>query len=88
MLDKVNEFIRDIARSKYLVLFSSEQFDDIFNRFRCLIELEVGVKYVAFSNYAKIKIDSDDDLLLEKALTMHNVVMLIKSVFGKNSNQR
>ena len=88
MLDKVNEFIRDIARTKYLVLFSSEQFDDIFNRFRCLIELEVGVTYVAFSNYAKIKIDSDDDLLLEKSLTMHNVVMLIKSVFGKNSNQR
>ena len=88
MLDKVNEFIRDIARTKYLVLFSSEQFDDIFNRFRCLIELEVGVTYVAFSNYAKIKIDSDDDLLLEKSLTMHNVVMLIKSVFGKNSNQQ
>ena len=88
MLDKVNEFIRDIARTKYLVLFSSEQFDDIFNRFRCLIELEVGVTYVAFSNYAKIKIDSDDDLLLEEALTMHNVFMLIKSVFGKNSNQQ
>ena len=79
MLDKVNEFIRDISRTKYLVSFGSEKFDAIFNRFRCLIESKVGVTYAAFSNYAKIKIDSDDDLLLEKALTMYNVAMLIKS---------
>ena len=39
-----------------------------------------------FHNYAKIKIDSDDDLPLENTLVMHNVVMLIKSVFNKNKN--
>ena len=33
------------------------------------------------------KIDSDDDLPLEKTLTMHNDVMVIKSVFNKNRNQ-
>ena len=34
----------------------------------------------------KIKINSDDDLPLEKALNMHNVVILIKSFFKKNHN--
>ena len=38
-------------------------------------------------NYAKIKIDSDDDLSVEKTLTLHNVVILIQSVFNKNQNQ-
>ena len=35
-----------------------------------------------FYNYAKIKIDSDDDLPLEKTLTLHNVIL----VFNKNKN--
>ena len=44
--------------------------------------------YKFFShNYATIKIDSDDNLPLEKTLTLHNVFMLIKSVFNKKQNQ-
>ena len=39
-----------------------------------------------FHNYAKIKIDSYDSLPLEKALTLHNVIILIKSVFNKDQN--
>ena len=35
---------------------------------------------------AKIKIDLDGDLPLEKALSLHNVI-IIKSVFDKNHNQ-
>ena len=34
----------------------------------------------------KIKIDSDDDLPLEKLIDMNNVVILIKSVLSENSN--
>ena len=33
----------------------------------------------------KIKFNSDDDLPLEKALNMHNVVILLKSFFKKKS---
>ena len=43
--------------------------------------------YICFSHdYAKIKIDLDDDLPLERTLTMYNVVMLVKSVFNRNKN--
>ena len=35
-------------------------------------------------NYAKIKIDSDDDCVLKKTLTIHNVFVLFKSVFNIN----
>ena len=34
----------------------------------------------------KIKINSDDDIPLEKTLNMHDVVIIFKSVFGKNYN--
>ena len=37
-------------------------------------------------NYAKIKIDLDDPLPLENTLTLHNVIILIKSVFNKDQN--
>ena len=39
-----------------------------------------------FHNYAKIKIDSGDDLHLEKIFTEVNIVMFIKSVLIKDQN--
>ena len=37
-------------------------------------------------NYAKIKIDLDDDLHPEETLTLPNVIILIMSVSKKNQN--
>ena len=45
------------------------------------------VLHVDSLNYAKIEFDSDDDLPLEKTLTMHNTVIPVPSVFNKNLNQ-
>ena len=39
------------------------------------------VLYVFSHNYAKARIDLDDDLSLEETLVWHNVTILIKSVF-------
>ena len=45
-----------------------------------------SIIYVISNNYARIKIDSNDSLPLEKTLTFHNVIILIKSVFNKEIN--
>ena len=45
-----------------------------------------GITYVISHNNAKIKVDSYDFLSLEEALTLHNVLILIKSVFNKEKN--
>ena len=37
-------------------------------------------------NYVKIKVDSYDSLPLEKTMTFHNVIILIKSVCNKDEN--
>ena len=66
MFNKVDGFIRDYDGTKYLVLFSPEKYDAIFDRIRYFIELKNCITYVDSHNYAKIKIDSDDDLHLKK----------------------
>ena len=42
-----------------------------------------GITYVIFHNYARIKVDSYDSLLLEKMLTFHQSR---QSVFNKNKD--
>ena len=44
------------------------------------------ITYVFSHNYAKIKIGSYDSLLLEKILTLRNVIILIDSVINKDKN--
>ena len=65
MFEKVYGFIRDCNGTKYSVLFASEKYDTIFDRIRYL---RIKKQYYIFfaDNYAKVKIDSDDDLPLEK----------------------
>ena len=42
--------------------------------------LEIFFSYI----YAKIKIDSDNDLPLEQTLTLHSAIILIRSVSNKD----
>ena len=46
-----------------------------------------SVTYMISHNYAKVKVDSDDSLPLEKTVTFHDILqILIKSVFNKEIN--
>ena len=40
--------------------------------------------FVFSKNYSKVKIDSYNDLPLEKTLTLHNVIILIKLDFNED----
>ena len=42
--------------------------------------------YVSSYYYAKFKVDSYDSLPIEKTLTLHNVIIHIKSVLHKDQN--
>ena len=67
-------------RTKYLVLFGPEKYDAIYNRIRYLINQRSGITYVISHNYVILKVNLYDSLLPEKILTLHNGIMLIKSV--------
>ena len=86
MFDKVDGFIRGYNGTKYLTLLWSEIYSSIFNRIKFLSRPNINISYVVFHSYVGMKINSNNDLPLEKTLTMHNVVILIKSVFNKNQN--
>ena len=82
--DIINEFIRIYDGTRYLTLFGSEQYDAIYNRIR--LSLKSGITYI-FSHYSvKIKVDSYDSLPIEKLLTLHNVIIQMKSVLNKDKN--
>ena len=78
--NKVDGFIRVYDGTTYLVLFFPEKYDVIFNRIRYLISLKCGITYVISHYYAKIKNELSDSLPLEKKVTLHDVVIFIKSV--------
>ena len=70
----------------YLTLFDSEKYDTIYDRIRYLISLKVA-SHIFFSHYfAQIKVDSYDSVPIGKSLTLHNVIIHIKSVLNKDKN--
>ena len=72
-----------VLDSILLVLFSGVKHETIYDRIRYLIRLGSGITYVFSHSYAKIKIDSNHNLSLEKTLTLYNVIRFITSVFDK-----
>ena len=79
--DKVAGFIRVYDGTIYLVLFVLEKYDVIYNKIRYLVSQKQGITYINSHNYGRIKIDSIDSLPLEKTLTLHIVIILIKSIY-------
>ena len=71
--------------TRYLTLIGSENYD-IYNRIRYLISLKSSITYIFSHYFAKIKVDSYDYLPIEKRLTLHNVIIHIKSVLTKDKN--
>ena len=79
-------FIRVYDGTRYLVLFGAEKYYFIYNWISYLIEVIRGIIYVISHNYAKIKAYRYNSLPLEKTLTLHDVVILVESVFNKDKN--
>ena len=80
--DKVDGFTRVYDGSIYLVFFSSEKYDAIPNRIRYLISQKSGTTFIISDNSA----NSDNFLSLEKTLTFHIIIILLKPVFNENKN--
>ena len=81
---KIDGFIRIYDETRYLTLFGTEKHDAIYDRIRYLINLTSGITYIFSHYFAKIKVDSYDSLPIEKILSLHNVLIRIKSVLNKD----
>ena len=83
---KIDEFIRIYDGTIYLALSGFEKYGAIYNRIRYLIRLKTGITSIPSHCFAKIKGDSYGSLPIEKILTLHNVIIHIKSVLNKDKN--
>ena len=84
--DEIDGFIKIYDGVRYLVFFVSGLYDVIYNKIRYLISVKGCVTDSINHNFARIRIDSHNSFPIEKILTFHNVILLIKSVVKKNEN--
>ena len=86
--DNIDGFIRVCDDEfRYLVLFDYGQFDKTLDKIKYRISEKSGITDRINHNFGEIRIDSYNSLTIEKILTFHDVVILIKSVANKNKNE-
>ena len=83
---KIDGIIRIYDGTRYLTLFGSEKYEAIYNRIRYLTSQKSAITYIFSHYFAKIKVDFYDSLSIEKRLTLHNVIIHIKSVLNKDKS--
>ena len=81
--DKIDGFISIYDGTRYLALLGSEKYDAIYDRIRYLTSLKSNITHNSSYYFVKIEVASYDSLPIEKILTLHNVIMRIKSVLKK-----
>ena len=85
--DKIDGFIRvSGSEFKYLVLFDNGLFDKICDKIKYFISEKIDIADSNNHNFWEIRIDSHNYLPIEKILTFHNVIMLIKSAVNKSKD--
>ena len=81
--DKRDGFIMVLdGKTKHLVLL-----DKICDKIKYLISEKSCITNSINYNFGKIKIDSYNYLPIKKISTIHNVIILIKSVVNENKNK-
>ena len=84
--EKIDGFIKIYDGIRYVILFVPEKYNAIYGRINYLISEKGGITYNITHTFPRIIIYSYNSLLIEKTLTFHNVIILIKSVVNKNEN--
>ena len=79
--NKVDRFIKIYDGTRYLILFGSEKYDYIYSRISYLISVKSGITHIISYFFEKTIVDWYDSSPLEKTMTFHNVIRLIKSDF-------
>ena len=90
-IDNASGYIEEINEDKYLVFDDTDEnkellkrYDDVFNGIMSKIKKidDDWLKYT--KDYTKIKLNSDDNLPLNKQLKFYNMAVTIRCVFSKD----
>ena len=92
IIDKADEYIEEKNANRYLIFASTEKNREVLTKYtklgdkiKYLIETINGGEAGEYGkDFMKIKFDSDDNLLLNKISKLHNITIVIRSVFQKD----
>ena len=80
-------YFKEKYGEKYLILDSTEKYDEVFSGIKKEIETINGGKELFYEkNYAKIGVNTDDDIPLNKKLKFPSLTIIIRCVF-QNGNK-
>ena len=92
IVGKVDEFIEESNRNKYLVFASTDQNKELLKKYTELwdrIENLIGRVNDKPDEYGKefmkIRFESDDNLPLNKSLKLYNLTIIVRSVFQEEN---
>ena len=87
MILSATGYFKEKYSEKYLVLDSTEKYDEVFSGIKKEIETINGGKELFYEkNYAKIGVNTDDDISLNKKLKFPSLTIIIRCVF-QNGNK-
>ena len=92
IIGKVDGYIKENNRNKYLVFDSTDENKKIFKKYRELwdgikneIETINGDKKAEYSkDFMKIKFNTDDNLPLNKPLKLHLLTIIVRCIFEED----
>ena len=75
-------YFKEKYGEKYLILDSTEKYDEVFSGIKKEIETINGGKELFYEkNYAKIGVNTDDDIPLDKQLKFPTLTIIVRFIF-------
>ena len=72
---------------KYLILDSTEKYEEVFSGIKSEIEtINGGEKMYYEENYARIRVNTDDDIPSNKQIKFPTLIIIIRCVFQEGRN--
>ena len=83
IINSATGYFKEKNGKKYLIISVTEEYEDIFCEILSEIKIINAKKEELFyeKNYARIRVDTDDDLPLNKSLKFPTLTIIIKCVF-------
>ena len=84
MLHSAAGYFKERNGEKYLILDSTDQYEEVFSAIKSQIEtINGGEKMYYEKNYARIGVNTNDDIPLNKQIKFPTLIMIIRCVFQK-----
>ena len=87
MIPSVTGYLTEKNGEKYLILDAIEKYEEVFSGIKSEIEtINSEAEMYYEKNYARIGVNTDDDVPLNKKLTFPSLTIIIRSIFQNGKN--